>query len=198
MSWPALVAFVGAPLDVLNIHYGHFHPAAWASGPLFNVPPWPAPAVDPAPLDWETVLFEPAWARSSALTATATGTARVMPTAPAHSVVSLSTGMNALDTAAVSAEGASYTVGVPAGPVYLMAHAFDPQAWRGLWQAATYYAAGEVVFSAGDSDAMVLICTVGGTSGAEVPAGPGADGTAEWSLVGSVSETAPVVNFLVT
>lgn len=147
---------------------------------------------------WENTLFEPTEVASVSPSGTVSGNATVIPNTPAAKVVVLDNKLKLLDNASVDQANAEYTAAVAAGPIYLMAHAFDPTAWRGIWTAETEYQAGAVVFTAGASSAQVLRCTVAGTSGTSTPTSAGVDGSAEWEELGTVSETAPVVNFLVT
>lgn len=86
-----------------------------------------------------------------------------------------------------------------AGAIRVEAHAFDPQQWRGVWQAEASYERGDAVVPTGATkDSPILEAQIGGTTGATEPAWDGTDlvqdGGVQWKNLGAIKQNAPIVN----
>jgi len=93
-----------------------------------------------------------------------------------------------------------YEMRLPEGDtVILQSHAFEPESWRGIWEAETAVDVDDVVFTAPSSSARVLVCTQAGTTASSAPEWPSSgtveDGSAEWEVLGTVKQLAPITNY---
>jgi len=135
-----------------------------------------------------------------------TGTARFGDTVAAALVVAYDLQGLEIDRTVPAAGGnpiGQYTIVAERGPMLMVAHAFDPLDWLGIWAPGTAYQVGNVVFGDGDttSESVAIRCVSAGTSGANEPAwelqvgATTADGGASWETLGRVRDVAPVTNF---
>ena len=93
-----------------------------------------------------------------------------------------------------------YEMRLPVGDqVTLQAHAFEPHKWDGFWESDIAVNEADVRFTAASGDALILVCTASGTTGATEPDWPSsgtvADGSAEWEVIGRVNQLAPITNY---
>ena len=144
------------------------------------------------------------------LTHTISGNARFDDDTPARLVLGFNTSMIELGRATPdpnSIPPGDYSLDVES-PTILQAHLFDPANLKGIWQADTVYAVGDVIFSNGDtnSDSWTLECvaTAGAAeSGASEPAWDSTvgattvDNDLTWENLGAISACAPITNYYV-
>ena len=132
-----------------------------------------------------------------------TGTARFGETVPAGLVIAYALdGVEADRAVPVNGDSiGEYTLDVERGPLLLVAHLFDPAAWKGLWAASTAFALGDVVFNGPSSESLAVECIAAGTTGSAEPAWSSqvgavvTDGGVSWETLGRVRDVAPVTNF---
>ena len=101
-----------------------------------------------------------------------TGNARVNETTPSRLVIAFGTNMVELARTVPDPDSTppgDYSIS-ETGAVYLQAHGFDPSKWRGIWQADTAYAVGDIVFTEASGEGLVVECTTAGASQATAPA----------------------------
>ena len=108
-------------------------------------------------------------------------------------------GVPIIESTVPDAQG-EYEMRLPEGDaVYLQSHAFEPENWRGTWEAETAVDVDDVMFTAPSSNARVLVCTQAGTTASSAPEWPSSgtveDGSAEWEVIGTVQQLAPITNY---